>query len=257
MALISGPAVRARRDEPPELLGGEATVVREGGTDWIVLPASAAETHAIEPGSGLVWDLEAVRSVGDAVAFVRRFGLLRHGPGDLSGASEVRESFEDWRYEIARIRALATYVLLTHRGLEALRAGMHDPESIRTLRAYADLADDVDDLDVLRVASVAVQDGINERLGESRWAVSVPVDPDGTVGQPNVFSFVAHSTTPGALAYAYWQLADLIVARAPLAECEGCGRFFDRHDKRQRFHDDACRQRSGYERRQREKETER
>lgn len=250
MALISERAGRARTDRPPRLLGGEASVERADGETWIALRAERAYEREIEPGSDLVFALEAVASPRDAARFVERYGLLRSGPDALPGAAEIRESFSEWQFEIARIRMIATYVLLTHRALDRRHVAIADPEAVSRLREYADLGGvehrDLDDLDVLRVVSHAVQKAVNDRLGESRWAIATSALPDG---RPNVFSFVAEPTTPGALAYAYWQLADLIVARAPLAQCEGCGRFFERHDARQRFHDDACRQRFAYERR--------
>lgn len=243
MALISA---RARTDEPPVLVTGPAMTRTDGGRLFITIPAGRATTRTIAPESGLAFDLEAVKEPADAESFVRSYGFLTLGPESIVPGRELREPFETWQDEIARIRTIATYVLLTH------RAEGGDDAALQRLRGLlgAD-ALGLDDADMLRLVSGVVQVRVNERLGTSRWEIRADAIDENRPksagpGRPNVFWFAARPAEPGALPYAYWQLADLLVARAPLAECEGCGRFFDRHDKRQRFHDEACRQRAGY-----------
>ncbi len=249
MALISELAARARFDEPPLLVSGPAVVRTEKGRKFLAIPADRADPQAIDPATPLVFDLEAVRSPTDAVEFIRRYGLLKIGPDDVDAGQEVREPYDEWEEEIARIRAIGTLVLLTH------NAESGDTGAIRRIRTLLGPdAHDLDDDDALLLASGFVQVQVNERLSNSRWEIRADAldenRPAGSrPGRPNVFWFTARPAMPGALPYAYWQLADLLVARAPLAQCEGCGRFFDRHDPRQRFHDEACRQRAGYRRR--------
>ncbi len=246
MALISA---RARTDQPPVLVTGPAVTRTDAGQLYIAIPAGRATTRTMVSESRLVFDLEAVKTPADAERFVRSYGLLTFGPESIEPGRELREPFETWQDEIARIRAIATYALLTHRaqsGDDAANAAMR---RLRGLLGQEALR--LDDADTLRLVSGVVQVRLNERLGTSRWEIRADALDENRPkaagpGRPNVFWFAARPAEPGALPYAYWQLADLLVARAPLAECEGCGRFFDRHDKRQRFHDEACRQRAGY-----------
>jgi hypothetical protein len=256
MALISNLSARARRDEPPMLVTGPALTRTIDGRRYIAIPAGRATTRTVPPESRLVFDLEAIRSPSHAEQFVRSYGLLRHGPDDIAPDQELREPFDEWQDEIARIRFIGTLVILAH------GAERGDGAAVGRLRSLlGDPVRGVPDDDVLRLASGVVQVNMNERLGESRWQIRADALDDNRPagsgpGRPNVFWFAARPVAPGALPYAHWQLADLLVARAPLAECDGCGRFYEQRDPRQRFHDEACRQRAGYRRRRAaEKET--
>lgn len=237
MQLLASPI----KPVPTPWLRGEAT--HEHG--WIVLdPSRSAEYQPYEEGD-LLWDLAAIRRPIDAVEFVRRYGLLRHGPG----SSDFRERFSDWEQEA---RTLTGYLML-YRALRGALQG--DGESLEELRDTwepnlrplpSPRGQRLDVSALYRPASEFIAAGISAGLQGAEERVSAAASWEnattGERGNPGAFLLVA--STPHLLGHAYHQFALLVVNQKPVAICIACGRVYLVTDPRQNYCTPACARRT-------------
>jgi hypothetical protein len=187
----------------------------------------------------LVFDLADIRRPQDAVRFVRRYGLLWHGPG----ADTFRERFSEWEETAQTLRGILWYAATLR---DALSGAPVAQEELR--RRAADLTDlfqapaaSLDELyaQVSVVIARAVSEGLQGVEEGLEAAVEWETAPgSGIAGPPGQFVFSAHA--PHLVGYAYHQLALLLVQRVPLGTCEGCGRFFRVEHGRQRYCSPRC-----------------
>ena len=210
---------------------------------WVELDRDGLEEYVPITEANLVFDLAAVRTPSDAVKFVRRYGLLRHGDRD----GDLRESFADWEQTAVQLSAL----LRLASTLQDAVAG--DADALRALRdvfepaarpLFAEQA--TTDADLLAQMSVLVAwmlssglEGCQERVeADVAWRVGT----DGGEGPPARYRFAVEA--PDLVGHAYHAAALLITNRYPLAACEEDGLFFIVQDPRQRFCSPRCAARS-------------
>lgn len=232
----------AFRHQFPQWIKGPARI--EGGE--IVLDAGRAETYYIHGPEDLLSDLAALVPsrpdfrTRDAVRFVRRHGLLWHGP-EAVDRGECREALDQWWHVGAR---LSLTITLYQRLLEGVRISSAEP--IRSLGfrfprvpGSEQLADDEYEL---MAASGMLAGTINERLAECAHAIAAACgfmgeDREPLAG-PGVFMYDVQP--PNLEAAAYSHLAELMVARAEIEECPGCGRLFTPVSGKQKYHSKSC-----------------
>jgi hypothetical protein len=223
------------RVHQPDWLRGPARL--EG--EWVVLDDSKAEQYQPLSEADLLFDLADLRRPDDAIAFARRYGLLRHG----LDATTFREPFADWLE--------AAYTLANLLGLYRLiRAAMDgDDEASQTLwevweprlRPALEPPPQTDS-ELLIGASQALAAFVSDGLRGVELRINSDVEwgvgPDNGPGRPDGFRLAPQP--PDLLGLAYFALAMLINLRAPLAACEDCGRHFSPSDPRQRFCTTTC-----------------
>ena len=155
----------------------------------------------------------------DVLAFVRRYGLLRHGSEEL-GSDKCREPLaEVWAEARAFAELLELYV-----GLRDSVSGER-ADSLRQAKidfsSYFDHRP-LDDETLMAQASIFLGEQITQALeGCTQGVVSTAI---GGVGSPD--RFLLSTKPPNLLSLAYLRLALIIVERAPMMECPGCGRTF-------------------------------
>ena len=234
---------RAHRAEKPPWLRGEATY----SDGCITLdPARAHEYQPFEERD-LVFDLASVSTPDDALVFVRRYGLLRHGPKEES----LTERFEDWQEEVRVLRFVMRLYLDLRRAIEGDEDGIARLwEMEPSIREYFQGAAKSDSELFQQVSSLIAWlvseglDGVDERI---EAASNLETGPgSGIAGPPGFFLFSAHARDLVGLAY--HQLALDFVNREPMSDCAECGRFFIMEDRRQRFCTPTCAGRARYRR---------
>jgi hypothetical protein len=208
--------------------------------DEIILDEETAERYLIDESEHRKQLLQDVTALSDydprgAVNFVRRHGLLWHGPEHL-GSAECRESLTYWRVAAWDLRILV-----------CLYIHLEDAESmrkyLRTLRDagifWAPIPDD--NQLCLEYASIELAGGITEGLNGCSWTLTAActLKRDGVkVGGPTDFLF--GDDPPNLVAGAYAQLASGIVNKISFNECEGCGTLFTPEHGGQRYCSKRC-----------------
>jgi len=232
---------------PPQWLRGPAVI--DG--DHVVLEERQRETYQphVHPYE-LLLDLAGVDSRHDILGFVRKHGLLWHGPD----ADEHRESLEDWAVATGWLR----WTLLLYADLGDFVDGDESRfDAVRTnelVRVFAGGEPPVYRDELKHLASEAVSHAITAGLGEVRVNVVAASETSYTESRPGEFSFLFDPAN--LLGHAYAEAAHLIVQRAPLTQCPECGRLFAVEHGRQKFCTPTCagraRQRRFAERHKRE-----
>jgi hypothetical protein len=222
--------------EPPDWLRGPATIDGE----WIVLDRRRGELYVPYSQRDLAFDLAAIAEPTDAVAFVRRYGLLRHGPD----ASEYREPFAEWEEVALALQGILTsYDRLRRalRGDESARRWLWDRWEPVTGDEFEARADTDDELYAQTSKSIAWH--LAEGLSGVEEGVLSGVDWETrpgsrTAGGPLDFRFAVRPRD--LVGYAFHQVAMKIVNRAAMTACAECGRMFEIHDARQQYCADRC-----------------
>jgi hypothetical protein len=217
----------------PEWVRGPARV--EGSE--IVLDENRAEKYWLhEPGQvdKIAFDLAAMAPHGSgrdprqAVAFVRRYGMLWHGANKL-GSGSCRESLDRWWHEAEKLHTVLSMSMTLG---EALR-----DDSAAPVREWFDarlgLSFEADEI-YLAAATKIVAGMINRGLRNSKWGMA-----SGGVGEIRLAHY-----PPDLVAAAYASLGGLIATRAEFKECPGCGRVFQPESGKQTYHDPQCATRS-------------
>jgi hypothetical protein len=212
----------------PEWVRGPAHV--EGNK--MVLDESRAERYLLpdpERAERMGFDLAAMafhrsgRDPRQAVAFVRRYGLLWHGPNQL-GSGGCRESLDDWWHEAEKLSAL---LLTSVRLGEAARDGSAAP--VRRHFEALGIRFESDE-DYVMAATIIAARSINDGMQDTRWGMSV-IEP----GELRLTQY-----PPNLVSAAYANLGALISKRVEFKECPGCGRVFLPASGRQQYHDEVC-----------------
>ena len=217
----------------------------------IVLDENRAETYYIHGPEDLVFDLTTLSPLRpnyktqDVVRFVRRHGLLWHGP-EAIGSGECRESLRDLGVAGSKLR----FIVIFHKRLmEAVETGSTEP--LRSLRLVHEPAFDVvnrvlsqatNDDEYLVRASMVLAELMSERLAGCREGIAAACAFQGAdgdpMGGPGVFMYDVRP--PNLEAAAYSHLARLIVSRAELRDCPGCGRTFVPKSRKQKYCTPRC-----------------
>jgi predicted nucleic acid-binding Zn ribbon protein len=221
--------------------------------DEVVLDEERAEKYYIHQPDDLLPDLAGLWGVlhdprpklnREVLRFVRRHGLLWHGPEEV-GSGECRESLQDILTASGKIRDAA---LLYEALVEAMKEGSIEP--LRTVKTTAWRMEHLfeeppqSDWEYLAGASMWVAEFVNEGLRGSQHLMSAacgivgPEARNNPLGEPGVFlSDVRPSTLEAA---AYIHLADLMVSHVKLAECPGCGNPFPPRSGKQKYCTERC-----------------
>jgi hypothetical protein len=212
----------------PEWVRGPAIV--EG--DEIILDESRAETywlHGSEQVEQMAFDLAAMafhrsgRDPQQAVAFVRRYGLLWHGTDKL-GSGSCREPLNNWWHEAEKLSSL----LLTSVKLgEAMREGSAAP--VRKYFEELGIGFETDETYLMAATTIAAR-LINQGMQDTKWGMEV-IEP----GELRLTHY-----PPNLVSAAYANLSALISKKVEFKECPGCGRVFPPASGKQKYHDEDC-----------------
>ena len=212
----------------PEWIRGPANIV----DSEIVLDEERADRYALHNLSGAIFELATLRNPQDIRAFVRRHGLLLHGPDDL-GTRECREPLWGWQREAYH----AALVVMLYMGLmEAEKTGSAEPvRSLNITRKGA--PETLNDEDYLQQHSMGLAGLISNYLRRCQPALA-PAFQFETGSGPG--EFVITHQPPTLLAATYAEFAVIVAQRAELKRCPGCGRIFHPESGRQKYHSKSC-----------------
>jgi hypothetical protein len=232
----------------PRWVRGEARIVDQ---DVVLLGEHSTRTYYINEPDDLLPNLAGLYSLRgspsklnrEVVRFVRRHGLLWHGPADV-GTGQCREPLRAWLVASGKLaEAAAIYVRL----MAAVVSG--DATPLRDLVTIVDWAsrfnrEPQNDEEYLEQATVWVAELVSAGLRGCEHVVSAACgfrDPQGDgapIGAPGVFLGDVHPPTLEAAAYLH--LSDLMLSQVKLAECPGCGRPFNPRSGKQKYCTEAC-----------------
>jgi hypothetical protein len=198
----------------------------------VILDESRAERYWLnepEQVEQMAFDLAAMafhgsgRDPQQAVAFVRRYGLLWHGVDEL-GSGSCRESLDDWWHEAEK---LSTLLLTSVKLGEAMREGSAAP--VREHFERLGIGFETDEA-YLMAATTSAARLINEGMQDTRWGMSV-IEP----GELRLTHY-----PPNLVSAAYADLGALISKKVKFKECPGCGRVFQSKSGKQQYHEPDC-----------------
>jgi hypothetical protein len=216
---------------PPQWVRGPRARHERG---WLILEPEGSERYLPGWAGGLAYDLTGVTGPDEAVAFIRRWGLLRHGA--FKGDKPLRESFDEWLSTVTIFR----FTLVLYDLLQKALAG--DEEALAELVDH--WADPIgvpfeepatDREGILAQCSALISAMITRGLAGSTLRLDSHVHIEDDPG-----TFVLGADSPDLVGFAYYELATIINMRMPVGRCEQCGRFFEVADPRQRFCGTAC-----------------
>lgn len=236
--------------------GGDIVLRREDAEDYAFFEEDRLEELLLN-----VVGLRHMGSLSDpseldpqpALSFVRRHGLLWHGPEQLA-RGECREPLSSWYFQGEEFM-LSVAIYMTIR--DSL-----DTDSTAPLREYLRLQRDygifwgampTDPQELLEGLSIILAERINGGMENCNqtFLAACGLQRDGIkVGPAGDFRY---SVNPGNLvAAANNQLASLIVTKKRFKECKGCGQVFQVEHGNRSYCTDACSERTR-KRRQRAK----
>lgn len=212
----------------PEWVRGPARIV----DGEIILDEERAERYLPDKLDRAIFELGASSDYQDFRAFVRRYGMLRHGPDSL-GTGECREPVSTWKQAV---QEAATVVLLYMRLKEADRTGSANP--VRSLNMmWPGLGETSNDEDYLKEVSGGLAGLINNHVGRYP-TVLIPAFRFEENAPPGEFVF-GHQP-PNLHAALYTNFAVMIAQKAELKECVGCGRIFHPESGKQKYCTKSC-----------------
>jgi len=222
----------------PRWVRGPAKIVR----DEIVLDEGRAQPYFLYDPRGLMFDFAELAAdlnnldAQRAVAFARRYGLLWHGADEL-GTGRCREPLRDWWIQ-SHVFALTAdlYVRLK----EAAKTGSADELRTSPLDFMEAIegGDPEDDGFCIEAASLYLAEAISFNLKGTQLGVSSSLGLD--VKRRGSLTFLLTQNPPNLVAAAYVQLAMAMVNRAPMKECQGCGRMFIPESGKQKYCTKSC-----------------
>jgi hypothetical protein len=218
----------------PEWLKGPATFDGE----YIVMTRHLTQPYRLVGDWALLFDLAAVRRPDDAIAFVRKHGMLRHG----TNSAFLREPFSEWleaAYTLSNLLDLYNLIQAASDEDTAARETLWETWAVRLRPLLQPMP--TSDAELLSGASRALATLVNEGLrnvqvqinSEVEWAVG-----RNATGSPRAFTLAPG--TPDLLGVSYLTLAMLVSLRMPLRTCRGCRRRFAPTHASQQYHDRAC-----------------
>lgn len=212
----------------PEWVRGPARIV--GGE--IILDEGRAEHYLLHNADEALLELAACSSAEGFEAFVRRYGLLWHGP-DFLTTGECRESLSDWRKEAREAKLLISlHMKLT----EAVKTGSIDP--VRSLDSlWSNFPETATDEEYLRQHSIGLAGLVGARLRSCQLDM-IPAFLHEENASPTEFVFTHEP--PDLLGSLYVVFAEAVAQRAEIGECIGCGRLFYPKSSRQKYCSESC-----------------
>ena len=198
----------------------------------MVLDEERAELYTPRDTDQAIFELATVGDYQDLRAFVRRYGLLWHGPDSL-GTGECRESISDWQ---TVVHEAATMLLLYMKLREAARTGSAAP--VRSLEMpWKGFQEILNDEDYLKQASMGLAEMVNNHVGKYPTVLfpAYRFEEEADVAQ-----FVFGRQPPSLHTALYTEFATLIAQRAELKECLGCGRIFHPQTRKQKYCTKSC-----------------
>jgi hypothetical protein len=212
----------------PEWVRGPARIV----DGELILDEDRAERYRPDNLGRAIFELAAASDYQGFRAFVRRYGLLWHGPESL-GTGECRESVSGWQQAAYEARVV---VLLYMKLREAERTGSADP--VRSLdMTWPGLPETSNDKDYLKQVSGGLAGLINNHVAQYP-TVLIPAFSFEEKAPPGEFVF-GHQP-PNLHAALYTTFATMIAQRAELKECVGCGRIFHPESGKQKYCTKSC-----------------
>ncbi len=180
----------------------------------------------------LIYDLGTIQKPDDAIAFIGRHGMLRHGP-----ASERprRERWTGWLEFANGFRAAL------QADMYARRAGQNDAAALEWVTRNVPGAGKAPDaMAAVSAANAFVAEfvtiGLTHLIGTPRPGADL-----GLAYQTEGESGYVLTVEPNDLIQrALCELALVLVRGVPTRACENCGALFSPKDARQRFHSEAC-----------------
>ncbi|HET7271440.1 MAG TPA: hypothetical protein VFI90_10190 [Rubrobacter sp.] len=200
--------------------------------DEVVLDKSRAERywlHEPEQVEQMAFDFAAMafhrsgRDPQQAVAFVRRYGLLWHGANAM-GSGECRESLDNWWHEVEKLSSL---LLTSVRLGQATREGSAAP--VRRHFEALGIGFETDEAYLMAATTIAAR-MIYQGMQDTRWGMEV-IEP----GEPRLAHY-----PPKLVSAAYANFGALISKKEEFKECPGCGRVFLPASGTQKYHDQYC-----------------
>jgi hypothetical protein len=221
----------------------------------IVLRREDAEDYAFfeqDRLDKLVLDVAGLRNIGTladperldpqpALAFVRRHGLLWHGPEQLA-SGECREPLRSLYFEGEELTlSIGLYMLLR----ESLNTSSAQPLKqylwlLRDMRVFFG-AMPQDSEELLRGISIKLAERISSGMEgcQQTFLAACSLERGGVeVGPPG--DFLWGVDPPNLVAAAYNQFASLIVTKARFKGCPGCGLFFRAEHGNQIYCSSSC-----------------
>jgi hypothetical protein len=230
---------------------------KRGSGDWvrgrayvadgqIILEAGKAETYAFGQLDNLPLDL-AMLDEGDPqqiVAFVRRYGLLWHGPDELgNGTQELRESVQDWRHVVALLgNTINFYVDLRKAKKDDPRDTLRKSTSLLFAHAFmsglaAEENQQWTDDDYVNLGNELLSAWLDDKVRGCALGVVPVAEQDVRSHQAQVLLTYHPSDLETA---AYTELAMLIANQRELRLCKGCGRWFLPTSSKNLYHEPNC-----------------
>lgn len=212
----------------PEWVRGPARIV----DGEIILDENRAERYMPDNLDRALFELATASDYQAFRAFVRRYGLLWHGPNSL-GTGECRESVSEWQQAAYEANVI---VLLCTKLREAARTGSADP--VRSLNmTWQGLPETSNDEDYLVQVSRGLARLINNHVSQYP-TVLIPAFIFEEKTPPGEFVFGYQP--PNLHKALYTNFATMIVQRAELKECVGCGRIFHPESGKQKYCTKSC-----------------
>jgi hypothetical protein len=208
----------------------------------IVLDEDRAQPYFLYESTNLLFDFADIAPDPDnldpqrAVAFVRRYGLLWHGADEL-GTGKCREPLEKWWAESYLLAATADFYV---RLKESAATGSANP--LRTMpfdfMQFIEGGDPEDDEFFMESASLVLAEVVSSKLEGCSVGIASSLRVD--VEHRDPLNFLLTQNPPDLVAAAHAQLAMAIVNRAPIEECQGCGRMFIPESGKQKYCTKSC-----------------
>jgi hypothetical protein len=232
MAVVESPRCHVYFVWPPTWIRGSAQL--DGG--WIALDAVRRTRYQPTPGDTPLFELAGIRRPHDALGFVKRFGLLWHGP---DAAPPRRERFSDWEHEASKLTGIL-------RMYESTRLAVEGDDDRRTELAANDdvrrIREQSPSTTVLEAASDAVAAQIARGLSNVRMNISPAIrwlDGHGNrQGEPG--EFIVSGAPNNLVEWAYHDLVLHVAEQVPVATCDDCARLFVLNHRNRRFCSDRC-----------------
>ena len=212
----------------PEWVRGPSRVVN----GEIILDEDRAERYMPDLLDRAIFELATASDYQDFRTFVRRYGLLWHGPDSL-GTGECREAVSEWQVAAHEANLI---VLLYMKLREAERTGSADP--LRSINmTWQSLPETSTDEDYLKEISTGLAGLINNHVARYP-TVLIPAFKFEEKASPGEFVF--DRQPPNLYEALYSDLATMIAQRAELKECVGCGRLFHAESGKQKYCTKSC-----------------
>ena len=216
--------------------------------DWVVLTDERAEAYQPSQSDSPLTELARIRDPHESLGFIKRFGMLRHGP---DSPSPRRERFAEWTSvarDLTEIMQLCEALQLTSAVESGRTSELADRADVRAHRHRNP------DMTVLEAAGDLVAGRIARRVESITLTVSSANtwrDGRNRLGPPG--EFVVSGRPQNLVEWAYHDLMLAVAETVPFATCEECERMFVRNHARRRFCGDRCGNRARQRRHLRQK----